>query len=97
MEETKGKTQRLMDLLSPHDKVRVMMRKSELEKHRIGRLFGVRKGPGKAGLHKSRRAAVKSHEGKPASYFKPIKVGKTDGTMRELCDLGPFDRRVGDA
>jgi hypothetical protein len=64
-------TQKLLDLLSPHDRVRVAIRKSELEKDRISRLFGVKIGPGRNTVDTSRKGALRSHRGKPQGYVKP--------------------------
>jgi hypothetical protein len=64
--------QKLTDLLSPHDRVRVLIRKGELERSRIARLFGIKRGPGKHTVDTDHRAAVKSHRGKPEGYVKVL-------------------------
>jgi hypothetical protein len=74
--------QKLTDLLTPHDKVRVLIRQGELAQHRIAKLFGIRRGPGRKTVDTEHRGARKSHEGKPEGYVKPTIRGSTDCTRR---------------
>ncbi len=81
-EPTWSKPQKLVDLLSPHDQVRVMIAKSAQTMERIHRLFGrVKRGPGLKGVQSAHRGAFKSHKGKPEGYVKPVLVGSTDSTQ----------------
>ena len=79
---TTSEPQRLVDLLSPHDRVRVAIAKSAQAMERIHRLFGrVKRGPGLKNASQAKRGAWKSHKGKPESYVQPVLVGSTDSTQ----------------